>query len=731
MSRLSATDRLHAFDEEDAGVNWDAVEVGAVVVHPLRLQLKHVANSSFSDLTWSLLPMNVKHGTVRNLHWLPGPKKQRFTFPAHLIPSFKRIIWLMINRPAPDEYMAGRNGRTWPAASSIYQRWRALRHFADFLGQEGIEQLSEVSDDLLDAYSSLVISRASRASQSAKARDLGFVGSIAFLADYLPEADRMIEPSWSGKNLGGGRRPADNSKEIIHPDTFAPLIWWAQQIISCVGDVADAVRWRQEAQKIPPGQSGMRARLDVVTEIVKARGGRLPQGEAVGTVASQYLVALHGGGIHHGDFRRWQHSGEGTFTVDCQLPQPIPVEVKGLIEGKRWLPHIDFRDVDRLQRILQAAAAVMICACTGMRGEECLRLPRGALRTVPRPDGVESYRIDGRVFKAVWDTNDQQDREGKKWIWATIKPGASAFEALESLGDSVDSTTLFFRPNPWREQEMTGGMMTRWIQELIDYSNGLRSQLGIGGLPLIGSDPAGNVTLDRFRRSIAWHIVNQPEGLLAAGVQFGHMQSTTTEGYASTITSGIAATMDQERTIALYSTLQNHASAAKTGMAVSGPAAKILGDVLNRFEAKGFPGTYAELSKKDERRLRSDPDLAVRENPGHGCLCLANPLKPETMACSKENDGEPNRNDCRTYCGNRVYTDETVAEDRREVLLLRERIAEANPILAARIAKRINHLEEHIQDHTSNALPLIELMTNSSPSDHRQADAEAEGGKEA
>jgi len=145
-------------------------------------------------------------------------------------------------------------------------------------------------------------------------------------------------------------------------------------------------------------------------------------------------------------------------------------------------------------------------------------------------------------------------------------------------------------------------------------------------------------------------------------------------------------------------------------MKASGPATKQLGKTLNRFVAKRFPGTYADLSKKDERRLRSDPDLAVRENPGHGCLCLANPLKPETMACSRENDGEPNRNDCKTYCGNRVYTDATVAEDKEEAAQLRTRIKNANPILAARIGKRIRHLEEHIADHETTALPLVDIM---------------------
>lgn len=709
-------------DPEDEDIDWASVEAGEVVVHPLRLRRTDLPNSLFQESAWSILPMGSKRGEVRNLHWVPGPKKQNFSFPAHLIPSFKRIVWLMINRPAADAYLAERNSRRWPAASSIHQRFRALRHFANFIGQQGILQISDISDDLLDTYATSLLSTASRSSQSSKARDLGYIGSIAFMADYLPDADRMIEPSWSGKKIGGGRKGADNSKEIIHPDTFAPLLWWAQRIVDCAGDIAAATRWRNAALALSTATESSAAGIEAVARIVSARGGRLPEGEISGYVAAQYLIALNGGGINKRDFSTWRRTAGGHFTVDRNLPQPIPISLDAVIEGQPWLPHIDYREINRLRRILQGAAAVLICACTGMRGEECLRLPRGALRTVPRPDGARSYRIDGRIFKAVRDEEDRQDPDGKQWIWATIKPAADAIAAVETLGDATGSSELFHHSDARGTGGVTTGAMTRWIREFIDYSNELVDLLAINPMHRIAPDPAGSVTLDRFRRSIAWHIVNQPEGLLAAGVQFGHMQSTTTDGYASTISSGIAATMDQERTKALYSTLQENATAAKTGMTVSGPAAKRLGDVLTRFTAREFPGTYAELSKKEERRLRSDPDLAIRENPGHGCLCLANPLKPETMACSKENDGEPNRNDCKTYCGNRVYTDRTVSNDRIEVVRLRERIAEANPILASRIAKRINHLEQHIAEHGSSGLPLIEIMKSPDVSAMRPED---------
>lgn len=708
MSRNSIDLDRYGDDTDSDAIDWSAVETGPVIVHPMRLKYPELPGNNFGDDVWSLRQMDVTRGTVQNLHWTKSYRKG-LVLPELLITPFKRVVWLLINRPTPAAYLAGTNGRRWPAASSVYQRFAAFRRFGHFLGQHAIVDIRDVDLDLLDVYATTVLNNASRTSHAGKAQELGYVAAIAHLADLLPAADRMPSPTWSGQQFGGRRPGAGNAREIIHPDTFAPLLWWAQQIIKCALDIIAAADWQSAAVKRRARGLSL-ARLDAIDRLVEHYGGVLPQGEITGHIAVRYLIDTHGGGIHHDDFGKWRNKHRTDFVVDPLLPQPIPVPVTSVIDGRPWLPFIDYRHIDKLQRILRAAAAVLICACTGMRGEECIKLGRGALRTVRRPDGAHSYRIDGRIFKAVRDDNDQQDRAGKQWVWATIKPGADAIAALEHLADVTGCDGLIAQRDSHGQVEVTTATVTRWISELIEFANELRATLDLQCAHHIATDPAGPVSLERFRRSVAWHIVNQPEGLLAAGVQFGHMQSITTDGYASTVNSGMAATMDQERTRALYTTLEVHAAAAKTGMKVSGPAAKQLGRALNQFSAKQFPGTYADLSKKDERRLRADPDLVVRQNPGHGCLCLANPLKPETMACSRDSDGEPNRNDCKTYCGNRAYTDATIEADHAEAVALRAKIENANPILAARIGKRIEHLEAHIAEHQAKALPLLEIM---------------------
>ena len=705
-------------------VDWTDVECGPVVVHELRLKRPDLPMSTFPEGVWSLRPMDAPRGGLQTLRWLPGGVgvEQQYSFPPHFVNSFKRIVWLFINRPSPVSYLAGNNAREWPAASSIIQRFNALRHFGHYLGEHDVAQLCDVTIDLLDSYATELLADETRSSRSSMEMCLGYIGAIAHLAADLPKADRMVEPTWFAKDPGkrSRDRAGDNRKAIIDPDTFAPLLWWSRQIVECAPDIVAAASWVSAASSRPEPPQHSPAGLDAVGELVAFRGRVLPVSRN-GKVAAQYLIALRGGGIHGKDFGHWRRDRDGEYTLDPALPQPIPIAVTCTIEGRPWIPFLDYRDFldGRLLRILQAAAAVLICSCTGMRGEECRKLPRGALRTVPRPDGAHSFRIDGRMYKGVRDENDQQDPEGKPWVWAIIKPGADAIVALESLAAATGSDLLIghrdtrdqTKRRTKRDRTLTNESTIRWIDELIEFANDLTIALDLHPSRHIATDPSGSVTLDRFRRSVAWHIVNQPEGSLAAGVQFGHMNSVTTDGYGSTMTSGIAATMDQERTNALYNTLQDHANAAKTGMKVSGPAAKRLGNALNRFTASRFPGTYLDLSKKEERRLRSDPDMVVRDNPGHTCLCLADPMKPETMACSRENDGEPNRNDCKTYCGSRVYTDTTVAEDKKEAAQLRDRLQNVNPILAARIGNRIRHLEEHIAEHETTALPLLTIMS--------------------
>ncbi|MGH3639397.1 MAG: hypothetical protein ACRDUX_10235, partial [Mycobacterium sp.] len=147
-------------------VDWTDVECGPVVVHELRLKRPDLPMSTFPEGVWSLRPMDAPRGGLQTLRWLPGGAgvEQQYSFPPHLVNSFKRIVWLFINRPSPVSYLAGNNAREWPAASSIIQRFNALRHFGHYLGEHDVARLCDVTIDLLDSYAMELIADETRSS---------------------------------------------------------------------------------------------------------------------------------------------------------------------------------------------------------------------------------------------------------------------------------------------------------------------------------------------------------------------------------------------------------------------------------------------------------------------------------------------------------------------------------------------------------------------------------------
>ena len=51
----------------------------------------------------------------------------------------------------------------------------------------------------------------------------------------------------------------------------------------------------------------------------------------------------------------------------------------------------------------------------------------------------------------------------------------------------------------------------------------------------------------RFRRTLAWHIANQPFGTVAGMLQYQHMSVVTFEGYVGTRRSGFRREVEAER----------------------------------------------------------------------------------------------------------------------------------------------------------------------------------------
>ncbi len=73
------------------------------------------------------------------------------------------------------------------------------------------------------------------------------------------------------------------------------------------------------------------------------------------------------------------------------------------------------------------------------------------------------------------------------------------------------------------------------VEDFVTWANHEAARHGIDS-EAIPDDPHGAIGLQRFRRTLAWHIARRPGGLVALAIQYGHMRTAfdwTTEGYAS------------------------------------------------------------------------------------------------------------------------------------------------------------------------------------------------------
>ncbi|MET9762225.1 hypothetical protein ABZ016_24745 [Streptomyces sp. NPDC006372] len=85
-------------------------------------------------------------------------------------------------------------------------------------------------------------------------------------------------------------------------------------------------------------------------------------------------------------------------------------------------------------------------------------------------------------------------------------------------------------PTPSTASLRYSGLRSR-IEAFVAWASGLARRLGREG-EVIPDDPHGAIGLARFRRTLTWHITRRPGGLVALAIQYGHMRTAVSGGYA-------------------------------------------------------------------------------------------------------------------------------------------------------------------------------------------------------
>ncbi|WP_131809960.1 hypothetical protein [Mycolicibacterium mucogenicum] len=628
-------------------------------------------------------------------------------FPQPLRETFRRAAWLLINTPLPAALLDRdkSNAIEWYSGSSI--RTTVMNDwliFANWLQQNAITQLRDVTRSDFENYAKHV--QASTSRPWTKRRMLRCVSRLWAYTPYLPASDALPMPAWDDEPVTDfisiTARSGENTTPIIHPSTMAPLLLWSQRFLTLADDItAAANRWRILLAATPVNRSlrSHHAAAALVqhwiangTTVLPAKANRGKR-----TIDFQYLCAIHGH-INPEDLSRAITDSGHEFRLDFQAPTPVDSPVEATIDGKPWCSGIDYKDLRTLQQSVIAAALVIVAYLTGMRPHEVLALPPDCIQRHRISAAVIRYSVRGRKYKRV-RRDGRTDPNGQERTWTTIEPVA---EAIDTLKHSFpDHAVLFPSARDGAIPLNTADAGPR-IATLIDTANALTQRLGLPEAYAIPADPAGPISLRRFRRTLAWHIRRLPHGKVALAIQYGHLSIAQGEGYSGLSDAGFAALMTSEESSALVDTIEQARRDLEDGEGVSGPAAKRLINVVKRFT--GFEGTY--LSDKDARRLKADTSLRVYDNPDSFLTCMFDPHRALCQRTANRHVTEPRLDDCQRGCSNIARTDRHISSIEHEVQRLRSEAD--NPLtpkpLAHRLQSRADAFATIIEEHRASAI---------------------------
>jgi hypothetical protein len=157
------------------------------------------------------------------------------------------------------------------------------------------------------------------------------------------------------------------------------------------------------------------------------------------------------------------------------------------------------------------------------------------------------------------------------------------------------------------------------IEAFATWASGLARRLGRGH-ESVPDDRHGVIGLARFRRALAWHIARRPGGLVALAIQYGHMRTAMSAGYAARGRDGIHELLDIEAARTTAGTLTTLHDDLTRGVGISEPAARRA--IHAATQAPTFAGSVR--THRQARDILGNPALTVYDNPSSFLMCVYN-----------------------------------------------------------------------------------------------------------
>ncbi|TFC11093.1 hypothetical protein [Cryobacterium sp. MDB2-33-2] len=646
---------------------------------PIRREIDPSSLSRFHDRRWDLTPgIFEDHSTKIGLTFDGIPEVWRA--------PVKEYFWLLINKASPLLLAAAPAEQSRPSLRTITFIKKPLTSFLLWAETQGLEQLSELDAAKLDRFLSHLggqdASYGAKSSQISEVRRLWTFRTLVQRPIQMPESQPWLGQR-SSDLLGRGPSRGENSTPRISDETLVPLMSWAFRFVERLGDdIVTSFREYSDFLKLEPrhrqGGPGPvrsddpRQRIEWALDRLKMHGFGLPGrtlADGKREIRWNHLCRLaESSGIS-------DKTALGAIFLEAGLPIDddtyLFTSPTATIDDSVWQTRIRYDDAPRYAQILMTACFIVIAYLSGMRPGEVLSLRRNCLRF---DETTGLWLLTGTRWKGVVDGDGNKDVRGQERTnpWVIHPVAARAIQTLHELHSDDLLFPLKLRPRPLRGIKPANNLrpgsarttsqvgtdisnFTMWVNEYCVEQN---------RLDVIPDDPCGRVSPNRFRRTLAWHIVRRPRGLIAAAIQYGHLATWITQGYAGDYSSGFLDDLALERWLERIENVEEMERYLDSGGHVSGPAATEFA-MRTRLASAKFVGRIIP-TKRQSAKLIEDPSVQVFQ--GNGMHCVFNSA---AARCVGDSELSPTLDACQGSCSNIARTDADVAiliEERHQLI---------------------------------------------------------------
>jgi integrase len=661
--------------------------------------------SRFGDDTWNLSPaMADVHAAGQAIHWN--------IYPAAFREASKLYVFALVNVVDDAPRLAFARSDV-PAIKTIWSDLPFLRVFLAWLQARGLTSLDQVCSTDLDAYLWHTTDAVGR-STSWKRRALVAVQRLHAYRDSLPDFCRLPAPRpWAGASAAElstdpGPQLGENRTPRIHPDVMEPLLSAALLTITTIAEdllpVAHRLlTMRALAHDVAPDlrrgrvrgrdrTNAFRRQLDRLLPALREHGHPLPATSSHGKQVIDVVGLSIGGWLDRGPLA--QRSVRNRLLTEGPPLRRDHLRVTGFstVNGQTWREGpVDAAELVALMRHVITAAFLVIGYLSGVRTGEALNLQRGC---ISRDRKLDLIYMSGLQMKSG---DAGRHRSPATVPWVVTEQVARAIKLLESL---TTGSLLFpggeFCSAEWMDgtgRARTPGSINTDITRYIEWFN--RDLAPAVNHPVVPADDHGRVTAPRLRRTLAWHIVRRPGGIVAGAVQYGHIRTQITQGYAGLADSGFVDELAFEELLVRIEALHEDAKRLQEGEHVSGPAAATYRERV--AQAEPFAG-LAINSRAQERQLLTNPALNIHHGTMFTCV-----FRAELAAClsGASTTGGPALDRCKVGCRNIALTDRDAEQLDHEIEQLEVEMSELDlpQPLHTRLTDRLLILQGRQREH--------------------------------